>query len=60
MVAGFAAGIFCFVCRSGFGERLVKLLKWGVQDVQGGGLGVGGGEIKGEKEEYSKHSIRFS
>lgn len=28
--------------------------------MQEGGLGVGGGEIKGEKEEDSKHSIRFS
>lgn len=31
-----------------------------MQDVQKGGLGVGGGEIKGEKEEDSKHSIRLS
>lgn len=28
--------------------------------MQEGGLGVGGGEIKGEKEGSSKHSIRFS
>ena len=28
--------------------------------MQEGGLGVGGGEIKGEKEGSSKHSIRLS
>lgn len=28
--------------------------------MQEGGLGVGGGEIKGEKEEDSKHSKRLS
>lgn len=60
MAAGFTTGISCFVYRSGFCERPVKLLKQGVQDAQRGGLGVGGGEIKGEKEEDSKHSIRLS